>query len=228
VNKVYARRMGTDAIEHMEGNHPLVLGFWREFPPIPFRNLRLKAFLTRYCWAIYSSGRKYHLSGDTLSELKDAFKGFETEPLRRMRSVSRVLAVESSEKKARDFLTGAKQIIDEGFSRFKGRLEADGSKVLKELPGLNRSLASAFFEVVGVRRQYDPVSWLPLAASKCEAIPSELLDYLSLSWANITGSSRAPFVHSEMLEETCQHTCPPATISLVRSSPYRWHRGMER
>lgn len=167
------------ALQHIQENEPEVLDWARSVSPATFRNLRLKRFLSEYCFVIYASGFKYATVKSKFPDIAAAFKGFDPAPLSRMRSLVPVLKVFGNERKAECFLEGAKAVIAEGFTPFKNRLRRDGVAVLEELPGLGPITKNHLAKNIGLADVAKADVWLERAAVQCGGTVSELIDGLS-------------------------------------------------
>lgn len=124
------------ALSHMQTHEPEALEWARSTSENTFKNLRTKGFLRQYCFVVYASGFRFRTVKARFDDLSEAFRNFDLETLSRMRSVKRVLKVFGNERKAKNFLDGAKMIALEGFPAFKKRLAACGPDILAELPGI--------------------------------------------------------------------------------------------
>lgn len=146
-----------------------------------FVNLELQEFLSRYCWVVYASGFRFSTIKALFPQIAEAFKGFKPDSLGRMRSIKPVLAVFNNERKARSFLSGAKQVIEEGFSSFKDRLRNGGPDILLELGGIGPITKDHLAKNIGLADVAKADIWLQRAADICGA-PSvdKLVRYLSV------------------------------------------------
>lgn len=164
---------------YFEDNAPDELDWARSVGPDTFRNLRLKVFLRQYCWVVYNSGFKYAIIKAKFPAIKAAFKDFEPERLARMRSIKNVLDVFDSERKARNYLDGAKAVIAEGFPKYKRRLAAEGVDMLMELPGIGPITKNHLAKNIGLADVEKDDRWLNRAAATCGGSAAELATYLS-------------------------------------------------
>jgi len=122
------------AMSYVVSNRPDELKWARKIKP--FRNMTIKRFLYMYCWVTYTSGFRVSIIEDKFEEIQEAFKDFDIEKLSKMKSVRPALLVFNNARKAESFLKGTKSIYKEGFSEFKKRVEKEGAKALRKLPGI--------------------------------------------------------------------------------------------
>lgn len=167
------------ALKHIEAEEPEELDWARKVGPHTFRNLRLKAFLSHYCFVIYASGFKFATIKEKFPEIEAAFKGFDPDKLSRMRSIAPVLKVFANERKAQCFLKGAKEVIAEGFIPFKKRLRQKGVCVLADLPGLGPVTKDHLAKNIGLIDVAKADIWLVRAAEQCGGTVDELIDGLA-------------------------------------------------
>lgn len=167
------------ALRHMETNEPEALRWARSVGEHTFRRLRSKEFLRKYCFVVYASGFKFETVNAKFPGLSAAFHGFDIERLRRMRSIKSVLRVFGNERKAQNFLDGAKLVAEEGFSHFKRRLKDRGVDVLLELPGIGPITKDHLAKNIGLADLAKGDIWLVRAAELCGANDvRELVDFL--------------------------------------------------
>jgi len=168
--------MWARAYEHVAATEPDTLEWARSVGPATFRNLRLRQFLSHYCFVIYASGFKFSTIDAKFPALTKAFKDFDPDKLSRMRSLTPVLKVFGNERKADCFLRGAKLLIAEGFSKFKNRLRRDGVCVLEALPGLGPITKDHLAKNIGFLDVAKADVWLERAAAQCGCTVVELVD----------------------------------------------------
>ncbi|RYE55038.1 MAG: hypothetical protein EOP18_06525, partial [Rhizobiaceae bacterium] len=101
------------ALAHIEEIEPETLAWARSIGPATFRRLRLKQFLTEYCFVVYASGFRYSVVDAKFPAISKAFKNFQPEDLAGMTKLQPVLAVFANQRKAEAFLKGAKSVIAE-------------------------------------------------------------------------------------------------------------------
>lgn len=167
------------SLAHLEETDPGVIEWARGVTPDTFRYLKGKSFLSQYCFVVYASGFKYSTVAGCFDDLAEAFHYFDIAKLSRMRSVNRALKVFNNEKKARNFLVGAKLIAREGWPAFKKRLKAGGVDVLEELPGIGPITKAHLAKNIGLADVAKSDVWLVRAAEQCGARDvSELIEYL--------------------------------------------------
>lgn len=175
------------AFAHMQANEQDALDWARSVSPDTFRNLRSKAFLREYCFVVYASGFRFHTIKAKFPDLADAFHNFDIDKLSRMRSTKQAVAVFGNERKARNFLAGAKQIAAEGFANFKKRLSTRGVCTLTELPGIGPITKDHLAKNIGLSDVAKADIWLERAASVSGADSvTDLVDFLH----ETTGESR--------------------------------------
>lgn len=144
-----------------------------------FKNLKVKSFLSHYCWVIYVSGFKVSTIESVFPSLKKAFKDFDLDALSRMRSLKTALSVFNNERKAGSFIEGSKMIAKEGFSAFKRRLQEQGIDMLEELPGIGSITKYQLAKNIGFADVAKPDIWLVRAAEACSTTVDELVAFLS-------------------------------------------------
>lgn len=179
MNESLAQDLGQQAIAHLGETSPETLAWARGVSPNTFRNLRLKQFLTDYCWVVYASGFSFAVIENKFPELKTAFKDFDPAALSRMRSTRKVLSVFNNERKASNFLAGAKAVIKEGFSSYKKRLAKGGAETLLELPGIGPITKDHLAKNIGLADVAKADIWLERAAAICGTTVTELTTYLA-------------------------------------------------
>lgn len=124
------------ARDYVRQHHARELEYGERISPETFRRLTARQFLADYCWVVYGSGFRVQVVEQIFPELRRAFKDFDLDVLSRSRSVQPALKIFNNERKAQNFLDGAKAIASEGFSAFKRRLRVEGMDALEELPGI--------------------------------------------------------------------------------------------
>jgi hypothetical protein len=180
VNKTLAKLLGKRALAHLEDTDPAALEWARGIGPRTFHNLRLRSFLEQYCWVVYASGFQYSIVEKAFPGLRTAFKNFDPESLRVMRSIQPVLKVFNNRRKAGNFLKGAKAIINEGFAPFKLRLASTGPGMLAELPGIGPITKDHLAKNIGLTDSAKPDRWLERSARLCGAdTVADLTSYIS-------------------------------------------------
>ena len=179
LNEKKCRSLWESALAHLIQHEPNVLEWARGLKENAFITLRAKSFLRQYCFVVYASGFRYHTIKARFPDLAEAFHGFDLERLTRMRSLQSVLKVFGNERKASNFLDGAKAISNEGFSAFKKRLALGGPNVLEELPGIGPITKNHLAKNIGLADVAKADVWLVRAADVCGAgsVP-ELVDFL--------------------------------------------------
>lgn len=186
-NKSASLELWGRAVRHLETNDPEVLEWARGVGEHTFKRLRSKEFLRKYCFVVYASGFKFQTVRDAFDELSVAFHGFDIERLRRMRSTKPALRVFNNERKASNFLAGAKLVANEGFTAFKRRLREDGRDVLLELPGIGPITKDHLAKNIGLADVAKGDIWLVRAAELCGANGvTDLVDFLHVE----TGETR--------------------------------------
>jgi hypothetical protein len=179
MDKQKCLKLWNSAYEHLVRNEPETLEWAERVSEDTFRNLRGKTFLRHYCFVVYASGFRYHTIKACFADLSEAYHYFDLERLSRMRSLQPVLKVFGSQRKARNFLDGARAIAQEGFQSFKRRLAKEGPCVLTELPGIGPITKDHLAKNIGLVDTAKPDVWLVRAASYCGAATvSELVDFL--------------------------------------------------
>lgn len=179
MNNLAGDRLWHLALKHVEECEPEVLEWARSVSPSTFRNLRLKRFLSEYCFVIYASVFKFSTVKSKFPAISVAFKNFDPVKLARMRSIAPVLKVFGNKRKAESFLRGAKVVIAEGFSPFKRRLRRQGVSVLQELPGLGPITKDHLAKNIGLADVAKADVWLERAAALCQGTVAELIDGLA-------------------------------------------------
>jgi hypothetical protein len=167
------------ALAHIEKIEPETLAWARSIGPATFRRLRLKQFLTEYCFVVYASGFRYSVVDAKFPAISKAFKNFQPEYLAGMTKLQPVLAVFANQRKAEAFLKGAKSVIAEGISEFKKRLERDGVSVLEELPGIGPITKDHLAKNIGLLDVAKADVWLERAAASAGLSVQEFVDRLS-------------------------------------------------
>lgn len=145
-----------------------------------FKNLKSKKFLSEYCWVVFAAGFKVETVKEKFPALKAAYKDFDLDSLSRMRSLKPVLEVINHEQKAQAFLDGAKLIHEEGFSKFKKRLQKEGMTALQSLPYIKDITQKHLAKNIGLADVAKDDVWLERIKEKYSAgSVEELVDYLS-------------------------------------------------
>jgi hypothetical protein len=179
LNKKKCRTLWKSAFAHLMQTEPDVLQWARGTGKNTFRALRAKAFLRQYCFVVYASGFRYHTIKARFPDLGEAFHDFDLERLCKMRSLKPVLKVFGNERKASNFLDGAKAIANEGFPAFKKRLALGGPDVLTELPGIGPITQNHLAKNIGLSDVAKADVWLVRAANQCGAATvNEFIDFL--------------------------------------------------
>lgn len=179
MDKDEALKLWTRAFDHLNANEPEIVEWARGTGEHTFRNMRSKQFLQRYCFVVYASGFKFATIKGVIDDLKTAFHGFDLDRLSRSRSIKKALAVFNNERKAQNFLDGAKLIAAEGYASFKKRLKAGGPDVLMELPGIGNITKDHLAKNIGLADVAKADVWLVRAAHKCgTADVSEMIEFL--------------------------------------------------
>ena len=179
MDKGSAIRFWDVALAHMSDVSPEGLAAARATDPETFKTLKKRQFLREYCFVVYASGFKYRTVKDRFPLLRKAFCDFDLDRLSRKRSIANVLDVFANERKARNFLAGAKLISEEGYKSFKQRLEAVGPSVLQELPGIGPITESHLAKNIGLADVAKPDIWLDRAARTFRAASvSEFVEFL--------------------------------------------------
>lgn len=168
-----------NAREYCEENYMHEIEWVQSITPSTLKNMKAKRFLESYCWVVYASGFKASTVENKFPNLKKAFKDFDLEKLYRMRSLSSALKAFNNDKKASSFLKGAKLIADEGFSKFKKRIQTDGIDSLEELPGIGPITKYHLAKEIGLADVAKPDVWLVRASILCETTVDELVSFLS-------------------------------------------------
>ena len=182
-----SRALWGEAFAHLVQNEPEVLEWARATGENTFRAMRAKVFLRHYCFVVYASGFRYHTIKACFPGLTEAFRNFDLERLSQMRSLRPALEVFGNERKARNFLSGAKAIADEGFAAFKKRLAQGGPDVLMELPGIGPITKDHLAKNVGLSDVAKADVWLVRAADYCGAASvNDLVDFM----CEVSGESR--------------------------------------
>lgn len=179
MNEAAANDLWKRAFAHIVATEPDMLARARSVGPATFRNLRLRQFLSAYCFVIYASGFKFATIDARFPAIEAAFKDFDPDRLARMRSLTPVLKVFGNERKAECFLRGAKLVIAEGFTAFKKRLRRDGVCVLAGLPGLGPITKDHLAKNIGFLDVAKADVWLERAADLCGGTVSEVVDGIS-------------------------------------------------
>ena len=74
INKPRARKLAQSSLDHLKETDPDALEWARNVGPSTFRNLRLKKFLSEYCWVVYASGFKFTIVETRFPALQSTFK----------------------------------------------------------------------------------------------------------------------------------------------------------
>ncbi|WP_286293347.1 hypothetical protein [Methylomarinovum tepidoasis] len=164
---------------YCEDKYPDLIEWASSIDSQTFRNLRFKRFLSEYCWVVYTSGFSADVLDGRFESLARAFKNFDPDRLYRMRSIKPVLRVFNNERKARNFLSGAKMVYEEGFSNFKKRLKEEGVDILEHLPGIGKITKYHLAKNIGLLDSAKPDVWLERAARNCDTTVNELVGFLS-------------------------------------------------
>jgi 3-methyladenine DNA glycosylase Tag len=168
------------AYGYVEEEHPEELKWAQEMSESTFKNLKSKTFLAEYCWVVFAAGFKVDIVEEKFPDLKAAYKGFDLDKLSRMRSIKPVLEIINHEQKAQAVLDGAKQIHEEGFSKFKKRLKEGGMNALQSLPYIGGITQKHLAKNIGLADVAKDDVWLERVKDKYSADSvEELVDYLS-------------------------------------------------
>lgn len=179
LNKNEALKLWAHAFKHLSDSEPEIVEWARGTGDHTFKNMRSKQFLQRYCFVVYASGFKFVTIKSIFADLKIAFHDFDLDRLSRARSIKKALEVFNNERKAQNFLNGAKLIAAEGFASFKKRLKAGGPDVLMELPGIGNITKDHLAKNIGLADVAKADVWLVRAAEKCgTADVSEMIEFL--------------------------------------------------
>lgn len=179
-DKALALRLGTAAVCYLRETDPEVLKWAMATGRADFENLDLQSFLRAYCWVVYASGFRFSTVKALFPRIASAFKDFDPDALARMRSIKTVLEVFNNERKARCFLSGAQQVIEEGFDSFKTRLGKRGPDVLLELGGIGPITKNHLAKNIGLADVAKADIWLVRAANLCDASSVDrLIEFLT-------------------------------------------------
>lgn len=179
MKKRLAKRIGKRAMEHLEETVPDTLRWARGVDERTFRAMKLKRFLSQYCFVVYASGFRFAVVEERFPRLKKAFHSFDEVKLWRMRSVRPAMRVIANERKAHNFLDGAQAVIDEGWPVFKRRVAADGVEVLQELPGIGPITQDHLAKNIGLLDVPKPDVWLERVAALCRTSVHALTKHLA-------------------------------------------------
>ena len=178
-DKALALRLGNAAVDYLRETDPEVFKWVMETGRADFDDLDLQSFLRAYCWMVYASGFRFSTVKVLFPDIASAFKDFDPDGLARMRSIKPVLEVFNNERKARCFLTGAQQVIEEGFDAFKTRLGKRGPDVLLELGGIGPVTKNHLAKNIGLADVAKADIWLVRAAQLCDASSvDQLVEFL--------------------------------------------------
>ncbi len=165
------------ALAYIEENDLGVLDWAKTISPETFKRLTSKQFLRQYCYVVYASGFKAATIQAVFPDLKAAFKDFDIDSLSRMRSLKQPLEAFGNERKAQNFLDGAKAIADEGWRSYKTRVASEGVDGLVELPGIGPITKDHLAKNIGLADVAKADIWLQRAAQNCGmATPDDLID----------------------------------------------------
>jgi hypothetical protein len=179
MDKNKAIKIFEKAWEYCKKNHPDELDWAKNISPDTFKNLKLKRFLTEYCWVVYASGFKVSTLEEKFYDLKKAFKNFDLNSLVKMRDLRHILAVFNNERKANCFLRGCKMISQQGFSSFKKQLREKGIDFFEQLPGIGPITKYHLAKNIGFLDNPKPDIWLRRVAKECSTSVNELVEFLS-------------------------------------------------
>lgn len=182
MNHQYATKLFENAKQYCEQTHAAELNWANSIDANTFKNLKTKQFLYEYCWVIYASGFKVATIENKFPELKKAFKDFELDSVAKMRSIKPVLEIFNNERKANSFLTGCKDIANEGFINFKNRLKSEGVDSLEKLPGIGPITKYHLAKNIGLIDKAKPDIWLERAADLCATTVDNLVSFLSTEY----------------------------------------------
>ena len=179
MNRVRAAQLFERARRYCEANRPDDLVWAANINADTFRTLESRYFLNEYCYVVYASGFRAARVEALFPQLRRVYKEFDLEALSRMRSIVPAVGVFKNERKARAFLTGARQVAAEGFPAYKRRLGREGVDMLEELPGVGPITKFHLAKNIGLVDEAKPDLWLVRFAGVCEATVPELVGYLS-------------------------------------------------
>lgn len=171
--------MFEEAWKYCENNFVDEIAWANSISPRTFKYLKLKHFLSEYCWVVYASGFKVSILEKIYPNLQAAFKDFDIEAINRMRSIQPVLDVFNNERKASNFLDGTKQIAKQGFTDYKRQLKEEGMDLLEKLPGIGPITKYHLAKNIGLVDEAKPDIWLVRAAEVCSSSVQELIFFLS-------------------------------------------------
>ncbi len=145
-----------------------------------FRRFRASDFLAEYAWVVYVAGFRVATIEKKFPALTQAFKNFDIERLRRIRSLKPVLRVFGNRARARSFLRGAQMISEEGFSNFKKRVAVEGPDALVKLPGIGPITKNHLARNVGLASVAKNDIWVGRLVKLFRASShTEMVEYLS-------------------------------------------------
>lgn len=168
-DKALALQLGNAAVDYLRETDPEVFKWAIETSRANFEEMELQTFLRAYCWVVYASGFRFSTVKALFPRIASGFKNFDPDAIARMRSIKPVLEVFNNERKARCFLTGAKQVVEEGFDSFKTRLGTRGPDVLLELGGIGPITKNHLAKNIGLADVAKADIWLVRAAQLCGA-----------------------------------------------------------
>lgn len=175
------------ALIHIKKADPKALDWARSVGPHTWERIDSKTFLESYCFVVYASGMKYETVSGLFPKLREAFKDFDLDSLKKMKSISAPMKVFSLERKARNFLDGAHDIAEEGFDEFKAIVTKGGMDVLERLPGIGPITKKHLAKNIGLADVVKNDRWLVKAAKLAGwKYPEDLVEFL----AEETGESR--------------------------------------
>lgn len=168
------------AIAHLETVDPASLSWARSVGPHTWQEMTSSEFVRHYCFVVYASGMKYQTISDLFPGLRKAYKNFDLAKLRKMNSTKEPMKIFALERKARNFLDGVHLIADEGFERFKERVEKRGMDALERLPGIGPMTKKHLAKNVGLADVAKDDRWLMKAAKTSGWYYAEdMVDFLS-------------------------------------------------
>lgn len=187
IAKLKPLKLWAKSLSFIEQNDPEVLASTRSVGLHTFKRLSCEQFLRHYCYVVYASGFKAATIQSIFDRLESAFCDFDLSRLSRMRSLRKPLAVFRSDRKARNFLSGAHLIAAEGWTNYKKRLASGGVYLLTELPGIGPITKDHLAKNIGMADVVKADIWLERAAALCgKNSPDELVDEI----CKATGETR--------------------------------------
>ena len=152
------------------------------YTPHDFNSLKSTSFLAQYCHVVFASGFNATVAADHAKALAKSFKGFKLADLAQMRAVNaRDLGrfPIKNLRKINGFLNGAKAIAEEGYGKFRARVQEGGKEVLMELPYIGRVTVKHLAMITGVEDTAKDDVWLVRCANECSTNVSALVEFLA-------------------------------------------------